>query len=308
MAIECAAPRVPSLTGSSRSGTGAVVGHAVQPDHDLLRAGPDRRRRAGWPSHRVRCSARVGPDPVAGTARCTATSGRRRARRSPSSASRTSRLWNLSEPTCSARASARLPSEPVDRSSTTSTVWPSASSRSTTWEPRNPAPPTTSDLMPGQAGRPWRGVPPPPRPHRDPARRRRAWRPPARRASGPSTESTTTAFSSTRTPDRSTLDRTSAPAADPHPGTENAAVDVAIDLCADAHSGLVHGLPGAAHGVEVGLPVQVWAAGVDPVVVRAQGEQPAFGRHGREHVPLDENDRRPVHARPWTARRRRCRR
>src|SRR6187401_1878321 len=43
----------------------------------------------------------------------------------------------------SARAAARLPSDPVERSSTTSTVRPSAIIRSTRWEPRNPAPPIT---------------------------------------------------------------------------------------------------------------------------------------------------------------------
>ena len=40
--------------------------------------------------------------------------------------------------------SARLASEPVERSSTTSTGRPSAISRSTRWEPTNPAPPMTS--------------------------------------------------------------------------------------------------------------------------------------------------------------------
>ena len=43
-------------------------------------------------------------------------------------------------------ASARLASEPVDRLSTTSTVWPSARSLSTSVEPMNPAPPVTSAL------------------------------------------------------------------------------------------------------------------------------------------------------------------
>ena len=42
------------------------------------------------------------------------------------------------------RASVRLASDPVDRSSTTSTSCPSASSRSTRVEPMNPAPPVTS--------------------------------------------------------------------------------------------------------------------------------------------------------------------
>ena len=52
--------------------------------------------------------------------------------------------WNESSWSRSARASARLASEPVERSSTTSTAWPSASSRSTRVEPMNPAPPVTS--------------------------------------------------------------------------------------------------------------------------------------------------------------------
>ena len=47
----------------------------------------------------------------------------------------------------SARASARLASDPVDRSSSTSTSWPSASRRSTSVEPMNPAPPVTRVFM-----------------------------------------------------------------------------------------------------------------------------------------------------------------
>ena len=45
------------------------------------------------------------------------------------------------------RASARLDSEPVEKSSTTSTSWPSASSRSTRFEPMKPAPPVTRVRM-----------------------------------------------------------------------------------------------------------------------------------------------------------------
>src|SRR4051812_1425457 len=59
-----------------------------------------------------------------------------------------SSVWMCSSPTSSravsARAVARLASDPVERSSTTSTVRPSAIKRSTRWEPTNPAPPTTS--------------------------------------------------------------------------------------------------------------------------------------------------------------------
>src|SRR6185503_1180880 len=56
----------------------------------------------------------------------------------------------------SARAAARFASDPVDRSSTTSTSWPSASRRSTRGDPMNPAPPVTSAriasfLVDGQA-------------------------------------------------------------------------------------------------------------------------------------------------------------
>ena len=55
-----------------------------------------------------------------------------------------SRRWNVNRRLRWARASARLASEPDDRSSTTSTSWPSASSRSTSVEPMKPAPPVTS--------------------------------------------------------------------------------------------------------------------------------------------------------------------
>src|SRR5439155_619927 len=41
-----------------------------------------------------------------------------------------------------------LLADPVDRSSTTHTPWPSATRRSTMWEPMNPAPPVTSTRGP----------------------------------------------------------------------------------------------------------------------------------------------------------------
>ena len=95
-------------------------------------------------------------------ARWKTTSGRRRTIRSTTSVERTSiwctvRLWPAE-----ARASARLASDPVDRSSTTSTVCPSARSRSTRVEPMNPAPPVTSmphDQLPAGTRSPSMTVP-----------------------------------------------------------------------------------------------------------------------------------------------------
>ena len=55
----------------------------------------------------------------------------------------------------SARAAARFPSEPVDRSSMTSTACPSASSRSTSVLPMNPAPPVTRCLVRGNQPSPF---------------------------------------------------------------------------------------------------------------------------------------------------------
>ena len=52
-----------------------------------------------------------------------------------------------------ARASARFASDPVERSSTTSTSWPSASRRSTSVEPMNPAPPVTRTRTVSPLGR-----------------------------------------------------------------------------------------------------------------------------------------------------------
>src|SRR5579872_2849448 len=86
-----------------------------------------------------------------GTEACAArwkiTSGRRCRTSSSSPSPRTSRLWkrNPLRPVAPAvLAQDRLWSEPVERSSTTSTSWPSARSRSTSVEPMKPAPPVTS--------------------------------------------------------------------------------------------------------------------------------------------------------------------
>src|ERR1700722_9241300 len=78
------------------------------------------------------------------------TSGRRSAIRSTRSRCRMSCWWIRNPPPALARACARLASEPVERSSTTSTSWPSASKRSTRADPMNPAPPVTSARIDGQ--------------------------------------------------------------------------------------------------------------------------------------------------------------
>ena len=206
-----------------------------------------RPRRAGWPCPPARCRAGPVPDPRPGTP-----GGRpRRAAGGPagraSSGTRTSRLWNLSEPTCGGpgrgqvgRASRSTGRRPRRRRGPRPATGRRRGSRG------SPAPPTTSVLMPGRAGGRWRGV-----------------HPPRRRAPRPSTTSSSTAPHRrarpgrgrsrprrppppTRTPDSSTLDRTSAPAPTTHarrrarwPST------VAVDLGAGADGRLVHGAPPA---------------------------------------------------------------
>ena len=80
---------------------------------------------------------------LACAARWKTTSGFRWMIRSVTAPERTSRRWNVMRWLRWPRASARFASDPIDRSSTTSTSWPSASSRSTRVEPMKPAPPVT---------------------------------------------------------------------------------------------------------------------------------------------------------------------
>ena len=81
-------------------------------------------------------AGRGGRSPAAGAAR--------RGRPAPPSRRVWIRSW-LDTPAATApRASLRLPNDPVERSSTTSTTSPSAIRRSTRCDPRNPAPPMTS--------------------------------------------------------------------------------------------------------------------------------------------------------------------
>src|ERR1700728_3621141 len=90
-------------------------------------------------------------------ARWKMTSGRRSAIRSTRSRCRMSCWWIRNPPPAVAGACARLASEPVERSSTTSTSCPSASNRSTRADPMNPAPPVTSARIDGQLCRALRG-------------------------------------------------------------------------------------------------------------------------------------------------------
>src|SRR5579884_1009257 len=87
-------------------------------------------------------------------ARWKTTSGCRRPISSTSPVDRTSSWWKDIAFAPEERASARLARLPVDRSSTTSTVWPSARRRSTRVEPMKPAPPVTRVCtgLPGVAG------------------------------------------------------------------------------------------------------------------------------------------------------------
>ena len=79
-------------------------------------------------------------------ARCTTTSGRCRSTTASRPPRTTSARWNSKRPSPWARASSRLASVPVDRSSTATTRRPSASSRSTRVDPMKPAPPVTSTV------------------------------------------------------------------------------------------------------------------------------------------------------------------
>ena len=113
------------------------------------------------------------------------------------------------------------PSDPVDRSSTTSTAWPSARSRSTRFDPMNPAPPVTITCTSPPSTRRSRrhlrrhpGVDEPcPRGHLDVVahhrHRRRARSPGRRRRPGPGSSPPPGRPAPTRAPGRSTesLDR-----------------------------------------------------------------------------------------------------
>src|SRR6266540_671031 len=77
--------------------------------------------------------------------------------RSATVAERMSNLWKVIRRARCVRASPRLARAPVDRSSTTSTSYPSASSRSTRFDPTNPAPPVTRTLTAGSPSRSRRG-------------------------------------------------------------------------------------------------------------------------------------------------------
>src|SRR5580704_1016468 len=86
-------------------------------------------------------------------ARWNTSSGRRRAMSSTTAGALMSRWWMVRARPALARASARFEREPVEKSSTTSTSWPSTRRRSTRFEPMNPAPPVTSVRIPAPLSR-----------------------------------------------------------------------------------------------------------------------------------------------------------
>ena len=102
--------------------------------------------------------------------------------------------WTLSSWSRLARASARLARDPVERSSSTSTAWPSASRRSTRVDPMKPAPPVTSAFIGATSTEPASTVARGHRHHGARADDRRRDRPPRRRRrSSPTTRRPITA-------------------------------------------------------------------------------------------------------------------
>src|SRR5262245_25093420 len=228
-------------------------------------------------------------------ARWKISSGARRAMTSTTCGSRTSSWWKPTRWLRSARASARLASEPVVRSSSTSTSWPSASRRSTSVDPMKPAPPVTTVLTRGSpAGLgPADAVEPLARPDLlavadDAARddhRARAHR-------GPLAD------------DRAVDDRVGP---DAGAGQQDRALDAGAGRHprppADhraLHAGLLVDPGGGVDAVERwppqavdqvgrGLDVLLGRAGVDPVGLVVEGVQRAVGDHAGEHLALDRD-------------------
>jgi hypothetical protein len=141
------------------------------------------------------------------------------------------------------------------------------------------------------------------RPHTGMGRRALESRSPASTtAPRPSTTSSRTAPAPTRDPGPRMESVTVAPSPTVAAGQQHAAADLGARLHDDPHTEhtgidvtvhprirrqgcLVHGPP-AVDGVQVGLAVQLGAAGVDPVVLGAPREQPALRGHGREDDAL----------------------
>ena len=189
---------------------------------------------------------------------------------------------------------------PVLRSSTTSTRWPSARSRSTRVEPTKPAPPVTSDVHPASWG--IRSL--------------------VSRASGSmSMWSPMTVRSSSSAPARMM-----APGPDDRPvdagaGLDGGAVedhglgegdlftdggagadDRALDVGALGHrcaSGWI-GRSVVVEEVEVGLQVGLGRAGVDPVGIAVEGVEASTTRPWSGNVSRSTDTRRPTGMRPST--------
>jgi hypothetical protein len=195
------------------------------------------------------------------------------------------------------------PTIPLERSSTTSTSWPSASSRSTRVDPMKPAPPVTSARMVALPDLKLLGVEvlvDADRATRDPqagghhgtgrpARRDRRCehpRPPRRRR--PSTARSTTAPAPTRAPGQQhRIAHLARPPPTTDACTEHRAHDlgIACDLGGGVHA-LDRGAPLPIEQVELALEVLHRGAGVDPVGVPGHGVELA-GRPpspGRPHA------------------------
>ena len=287
VAIECGGPRVPSLTGSSSEGHRAVVGDGVQADHHLGRArGHDRVEQVGRPAEGDAEQVRPGPPgghgEVDGHLRLQPHEEVRQLRHPDVEVVELERAdvgraaprpgWRGSRTTGRRRRRPRGPRRAAGRR---------RGSRGT--RPRR-RPASSCGDGPAGVGEPFARLD-----DGAAAQRRRRRGPPRHR---PATRAEDRvghrgARSPTRHPASSTLPRTSAPASTttPAPSTLDPTSPSTGASVANAVSCTVRAA--AVDGVEVGLAVQLGAAGVDPVVLGAPGEEPALLGHGREDDPLD---------------------
>ena len=236
-------------------------------------------------------------------------------------------------PPAVARASARLTSDPVDRSSTTSTSWPSARSRSTRVEPMNPAPPVTIVRIEPAFASPGTRSPSTSVPDGDhcagaehrhradvaalarrssraraPTRRPSSRRPPGRRPAAPSPATVAPGSTTQPAAEHRALHRGPVGDSTPSPSRQQAPTTVPVDDGRAESTAAVGtgGRPGtggpaasALHQVAVGLEVGRRRPGVEPVGVVGPGvEPPSRTMAGKVSRSIDT--RRPVGIRPST--------